>query len=119
MFLLVLLGLGTLGVVIYMAVSRKSPFMVRIVALGALALMILAVIICLLVFFKTGHKAEPVLLPDMLPSDIPPPAKDNNVLTMVMFVFFMIALFVVVLVVALREQRRNDGKEVRPDKGSW
>jgi len=119
MFPLVLLGLGTLSVVIYMAVSRKSTFMVRIVALGALAIMVLAVIICLVVFFKTGVKVEPVLLPDMLPSDIPPPSKGANALTMVLFVVFLVALFVVVTVVALREQRRNDGKEVRPDEGSW
>ena len=102
-----------------MAISRKSTFMVRIVAIGALALMILAVIVCIVVFFKMGSNTEPFILPDALPSDIPPPTKGNNILPMALFVVFLIALFVMVVIVSMRDQRRNDGKDEQPGKGSW
>ena len=103
-----------------MAISRKSTFMVRIVALGALALMVLAVIVCIVFLLKAGPNTEQYLiLPDTLPSDIPPPSKGNNAVAMILFVVFLIALFVMVVIVAMREQKRNDGKEVRPEKGGW
>ena len=102
-----------------MAISRKSTFMVRIVAIGALALMILAVIVCIVIFLKTGSTTEPFILPDTLPSDIPPPSKGNNVLPLILFVVFLIALFVMVFIVAMREQKRDNGKDEQPARGSW
>jgi hypothetical protein len=84
---------------------------VRITALGALALMILAVIACLFIFYRGTQVSEFILLPDVDPSEIPPPEK-NNPLTMVMFSFFLIALFVMVLILAMRENKRSGGKKI-------
>jgi ABC-type spermidine/putrescine transport system permease subunit I len=86
----------------------KSSSTVKIAALGALALMILAVIVCLFIFHK-GAQAKPfLLLQDVDPADIPPPS-GSNPFTMVMFTFFLIALFVMVFVLAMRELKRSGG----------
>ena len=120
MVLLVIIGFVAMACVIYLAISRKSDFKVRIAALGALALMILTVLVCLFLFFKTTSNIQPLILPDMDPSDIPsPPSRSNDIMTLVMFVIFLVALFVMIFLLAMREQRRADGKEQRPDKNNW
>jgi len=95
--------------VMYMAVSRKSSFKIRIAALGALALMIVSVIICLIFYFKAASTSKVIPLPDMMPSDIPPPSSGNPV-SMIVLTLFLIALFVVIFIMAMREQKRAEGK---------
>jgi hypothetical protein len=114
LFVLVVVSLVLLAGMVYMAVSSKSSFMVRIVALGALALMILAVIVCLFIFHRGTQVKEFILLPDVDPAELPPPTKSNP-LTMVMFSFFLIALFVMVLILAMRENKRSGGKKIKID----
>jgi len=110
MFVLIPLGVITLIGIVYLAVSRKSSVKVRVTALGALALMVIAVIVCLLfVFGVIGTSAsKPFVPPDAVLYDSPPPVPGPNVAMMVMFIVFLIALFVVVLVVSLRERRRKE-----------
>ena len=103
--------------VIYMAISRKSSFKIRIAALGALALMVVTVIICLVLFFKSKATPQYLILPDMLPSDMPPPS-NNSPVTMIMLIVFLIGLFVAIFFLSLREQRRAGGKE-EPDSNAW
>ena len=121
MFFLILLGIAMLVGVIFMAISKKSSFKVRVTALGALALMIITVIICLFLFFS-GTKAPKqfILPPDVNPADLPPP-EASNPFTMVMFIVFLIALFVMVVVLSLRESKRSGEKEPEfgKDTGSW
>jgi len=114
MFFLVVLGLAALGGVIYMALAKKSSFKVRVVALGALAVMILTVIICIFISIKVVSTPQQIILPDALPSDIPPPQTGNNSFMMIMFMIFMVGLFVVIFVLAMREQKRADGKVEAP-----
>jgi hypothetical protein len=109
MFFLILLGLIMLALVIYLAVSKQSSFVIRIAALAALGLMMLSVIMCLCMIFLGIGKAEPAgpVLPFMEP---PPetPTTPGDMLVLVGFVLFMIALFAVVLAISLREHRRNN-----------
>jgi lysylphosphatidylglycerol synthetase-like protein (DUF2156 family) len=122
MVVLVIIGLLMMGGVIYMALSKKSTFMIRIVALGALAIMILAVILCLVIFFReTAIPKQLFLLPDVDPADVPA-QEESNPLTLVMFIFFLLALFVMIMIFSLREHKRSSDNENEIDDkafGKW
>jgi len=101
-----------LSAMVYLALSRKSDFKVRVAALAAMAAMIITVIICLFRIFMApaaaAAKAQPY--PDMPAVETAPPP---NAMGLVLFIIILIALFLVVLFLSLREQRRvaneNDG----------
>jgi len=118
MAFLFILGIVIMGGVAFLALSKKSEFKVRIAALGALALMIASVIVCIVLYFKVAATPKQLLLPDMLPSDMPPPPSNANSGTMIMFIVFLIALFAVIFFLSLREQKRNEGKE-EPPANNW
>jgi ABC-type Fe3+ transport system permease subunit len=106
---LIILGLVILVGIVYMAISKKSTFKIRVTALGALALMVITVIVCLVLYFTTGRVSNKVYLPDALPADIPPPAAEGISVMMILYIFFMIALFVMVVILAVKEQKRSGG----------
>jgi cytochrome bd-type quinol oxidase subunit 2 len=110
-FFLVIVGLATFGGIIYLAVSPQSNFKIRIAALGALALMITTVIICMVTFFKKSGTPKQKLLPDMDPSDLPPVSTEHNIPMLIMLVIFLIALFTMVAIVSMREYKKSGGKE--------
>jgi len=93
-----------LSAIIYLAVSRRSSFQIRIAALVALGAMIITVIICLFrIFMAPAAAAKTPLYPDMPPPDpVPPP----NTMALVLVVVVLLALFMVVMLLSLREQRR-------------
>ena len=119
LYVLIPLGVAALGGVVYLAISKKSAFIVRISALTALALMVWAVIISIFVIFGEESASKTVPLPDAIPSDIPsePP---QSLVPIVFFVVFVLAFFALILVISLREQRRSAGKKVEPIvKDDW
>ena len=112
MFVLIPLGVGFLAGIIYLAVSRRSSRTIKLVALGALAVMVLAVIICLFFVFgviKTGAARE-YIPPDVDISQMPQ-AAGPNVVALIMFIIFLIVLFILVLVLSMREQQRAAAKD--------
>jgi len=111
MFFLVIVGLVTFVGIIYLAISPQSDFKIRIAALGALALMITTVIICMFIFFKSSATPKQMLLPDMDPSDIPPVSTEHNIPMLIMLVIFLIALFAMVVIVSMREHKKGSGKD--------
>ena len=122
MVFLVLVGLATLAGIMYLAVSRQSSFKIRIAALVALALMIMTIIICLVLFFKSAATPKVILLPDMSPSDLPPVSTQHNIPMLVMLIIFLIALFVMIAVLAMREAKRTSGHDDAEDnslKNDW
>jgi cytochrome bd-type quinol oxidase subunit 2 len=110
MFFLVLISAVTLVGIVYLAVSSQSSFRLKIAALGALALMITTVIICLFLFFKSAGTHKQRLLPDMDPSDLPPVSTEHNLPMLIMLVIFLIALFIMVVIVSMREHKRSNDK---------
>ena len=113
MVVLIPLGVITLIGITYLAISRKSSFMVKVTALGALALMVIAVIVSLLVVFGViGNSASRVVvLPDAELYDTPPPPTPQpNMLMLVMTIIFLLAVFVLILVLSLkaRQQTKKD-----------
>ena len=119
LYVLIPLGVAALSGVIYMALSKKSTFKVRIVALGALAVMVLVTIICIFIIFGGKSAAQTTPLPDALPSDIPP-APSQNAVPVIIFAIFLIALFILILIMSMREQRKSTGAKVEPIvKDNW
>ena len=120
MVLLVILGLAIAGGIIFLAISKKSSFKMRLAALGALVLMSLSIIVCMVIYLKSEKTPKVFILPDALPSDIPPPQSETNILMLVMSLFFLIALVVAVSVVSMREQKKAEGKKVdESEEASW
>jgi len=108
-----LLGIAVLAGIIYLAVSKKSSFKVRIAALIALALMVLTIIVCIFIIFGVTVVEQGVtVLSDMPPSETPPQAGQNHNVLLILIVF-LLAMFLLVLVLSLREQRRH-GKNRSP-----
>ena len=106
-----------LSAIIYLAVSRRSSFHIRIAALVALAAMIITVIICLFRIFMAPASAAARTPP--YPDSPPlPPAPPPNTMGLVLFIVILMAMFAVVLYLSLREQRRAATKEtVKEDDG--
>ena len=112
------LGIGIMAGIVYLAVSPKSDFKIRIAALGAMALMIITVIICIVLFFKAEATPKQLILPDMMPSDMPAPTSNASPVTMIMLIVFLVSLFVVIFILALKEQKRVENKE-DPASDNW
>ena len=102
---LIVTGLCIFSVMVYLALSKKSRFWIRIAALIALGLMVLAMIVCVFVLFsgKTVHSVDFSASDPYIPVEPARPA-GNSILILV-FIIFLLALFVAVLILSLRENR--------------
>ena len=112
----VLIAVIIMGAVIFMALTKKSDFHTRLVSLGALALMILTLIICLVIVLTDNRVPvdESILI-----VGAPPEVKDegdNNLLSLLVSIFFLLILFVIIFFLAMREHRKNSAKKPEPAK---
>ncbi|GHV91225.1 hypothetical protein AGMMS50268_17280 [Spirochaetia bacterium] len=99
------LALVFLGFIIYLALSKKSSPLIRLAALIAIGVIILAVIVCLIIIFagfepaaKTGVPADFVFEEPAVPA--------NNLFPIIILAVFILVLLGTVVFLALREQRR-------------
>ena len=106
----VLVGLVILGVMIYMALNKNSDFHTRVASLIALAVMIVAIIICLsIIFMFKGAIPDPSVVKVGVVDEIPM-AENSNPMALLLLVVFLIALFVLVSVLALKDHKRKHNK---------
>ena len=106
--MLIPLDIIMLAGVIYLALSKKSGFRIRVAALAALGLMVLSLIICL--FLIMVRPAEPA---PFIPFDLPveaTPDTGSNMFALLGVILFLVALFLAVLMLAMRENRRSGDK---------
>jgi len=105
-FVGVIIGLIILAAMIYMAVDKKSTLVIRFASLGAIALMFIALVICLIIIFTdtTAHTD-----PSTLIVGAPPEVKDekDNSLAIFLSIAFVVVLFVFIAVMAMREHKKN------------
>ena len=94
-----------------MALDKKSNFQTRLVSLGALALMILTVIICFIIVLTDNRVPvdESVLIVGA-PVEVKKEG-DNNLLALMFTIIFFIALFAVIFFLAMKEHRKSGGKK--------
>ena len=111
MFAPVFISVIILSAIIYLAISRRSSFQVRIAALVALGAMIITVIICLFRIFMAPAAAKTPLYPDMPP---PEPARPPNTMGLILTVIILLGVFMLILFLSLREQRRVAKEENDP-----
>jgi len=106
MVFLIILGVITLVAVIFFAVSKKSSFIMRIAAVGALALMVVTVIVCLIIIFSTSTAPQVLILPDM--SDYDEPSESgNSIILMLVAILVFIAMFATVLLISMKEHKKS------------
>jgi cytochrome bd-type quinol oxidase subunit 2 len=92
-----------LAAVVYLAVSRRSSFKIRLAALAALAAMLITVIICLFRIFMTPATDKVQVLPDHPP---PPPPPPPNTMALALFIIILMVMFLIVLFLSIKEHRR-------------
>ena len=106
-FLGILFGIIIMGVMVYMALDKKSNFHIRIASLVALALMILASIICLFIIFTDDRVPvdESVVIVGAVQET---KEKDgSNIVIPVIFFVIMAVLFVVIAFLSMKDLRGN------------
>ncbi|MCL2763126.1 MAG: hypothetical protein FWD36_07990 [Treponema sp.] len=91
--------------VVYFALSQKSSQGIKRTALGALALMTIAVIVCLIVYLSSPAP-QMLILPDTPLEDIPPEAGKGNVVMAILSIILLLAMFAAVVLVSRREKKR-------------
>ena len=103
----ILIGIIIMGVMVYMALDKKSNFHIRIASLAALALMILASIICLFIIFTDDRVPvdESVVIVGAVQET---KEKDGSgVVVPVIFFVIMAALFIVIVFLSMKDQRNS------------
>jgi len=102
----IIIGVIILGAMVYLAVDKKSTFVIRLASLGAIALMFIALIICIIII--VSDNTVPVD-PSTLIVGAPPPMKEkkNNLLPIILSIIIMVSLFVFIAVLALKEHKKN------------
>jgi len=105
----VLIGIIILGATVYMALNKKSNFLTRIVALGALAAMIVAVIICLIVVFTDNSvPLDPSTL--IVGEVIEPEEKGSGGITLALLIIFLLLIFGIIFISSMREIKKAGKK---------
>jgi len=116
----VLLGIGIMVAIIRLAVDKKSNFITRIAALGALALMLLTIIICVILILTDNRvPVDPSVLIVGAPVEVKEKGNDNLWIILLLIVF-LIGLFGLVAFLAMKENKKQkheaeSGKQVNPN----
>jgi amino acid transporter len=104
-------ALLVLGVIIYFAVSPRSPLPVRIAALAALGLSVLSVVVSLaLIFLVRGAGPGDPDVEYIVPVEKTPP-QSSDLLVLLFFTILMLVLLGVVIVISLRDRKKVREKE--------
>ena len=106
MIFLIIISIALLGVMVYFALDKKSSFKMRLAALGAIALMILTVIICVII--GLSEKTVPIDPSTFIVGE-PLEVKEegNSIIAILFSILFLLALFVVIVVLAMREHKKH------------
>ena len=104
-----------------MALRKDSALPVRMAALGAIALMILTIIICLIFIF---NKETVIIDPSVLIVGAPPvenkPVEKGSSMIMILFILFLLVLFGVIAYLSMKEHKKSKPKgQSSPPVSSW
>jgi len=108
-FLGVVLGIVIMSATCYLALDKKSNFLTRVVSLGALAVMIITVIIS--VFVILSNSVVPVDKSILIVGKPVEKPEETNYTALIITIFFFIVMFVVIVVLAMREHKKSQPKK--------
>jgi uncharacterized membrane protein len=109
-FIGILLGLAIMAGISYMAIDKKSTFPVRIACLVALALMIIAVVICV-VKISSGRVVEVDWSVYKVGDPVEVKEGGDNSIGIIITLVFLLVLFAVIVYLAMKEQRKHKPKK--------
>jgi len=124
-FIGILIGVITIGAMVYMALDKKSNFTVRIACLAAIALMILTLLICLFLIF-TDNKVivdESVLIVGA--PVIVEETGSKNIWILIVLGIFLFAMLALIAYQSLKDKRNVINKtsallsDTSGDISSW
>ena len=94
-----------------MALDKKSSFQIRLVSLGALALMILTLIICIVIALTDNRVPvdESVLIVGA-PAEVKDEG-DNNLLSIFISIIVLLTLFAVIFFLSMKEHHKSKDKK--------
>jgi NADH:ubiquinone oxidoreductase subunit 6 (subunit J) len=102
----IIIGIVLMGVMVYFALDKKSSFHMRLAALGAIAVMILTVIICIIIILSDDSvPVDPSQLVVGAPAEVK--EEGNNLFAIIFSIIFLIALFILMAILTMREHKRN------------
>jgi uncharacterized membrane protein YqjE len=108
-FVGVIIGVIILAAIVYMAVDKKSTLTIRLASIGAIAVMFIALIICLIIIFSDKTvPVDPSLLIVGAPAEVQ--EKKSNPFAIVLSIIFIVTLFVFIVIVAMKEYKKNKPK---------
>ena len=111
MVLGIIIGIIILGAVCFFALDKKSDFHTRLISLGALALMVLTVIVCLIIVL-TGDRAVPVDESVLIVgAPVVVQEKSNNIFVLLFSIVFILILLVAIVFFSMKEHHKVDGKK--------
>jgi heme A synthase len=105
----VIIGIIIMAAMIYLALDKKSNFSTRLASLGAIAIMILTVIICLVMVLSDNRVPfDPSTLIVGAPEEI---REDSaNIVPLLFSIMLLLALFVVIAFLAFKEHKKTQSK---------
>jgi len=106
----IIIGVVILGAMVYLAIDKKSSFVIRLASLGAIALMFIALIICLIIILTDNSVP---IDPSTLIVGAPPPVKEkkSNLFPVILTIIIMVGMFVFIAVIAMKEHKKNMPKK--------
>jgi len=95
---------------VFLALNKKSIFPIRLACLGAIALMIISVIISVFVVLTSDTT---IVDPSMLIVGEPAAVeeKGDNLFPLLFTIVFFLGLFIMIVVLTMREHKRSDVKK--------
>jgi ABC-type multidrug transport system fused ATPase/permease subunit len=113
----VLLAIAIMSAIIFMAVDKKSTFIVRVASLIALGIMMLTIIICLIMVFTDNRvPVDESILIVGAPVEVKKEGGQNTWVLM-MLIIVLIIIFVLIVILAMKESRKHILKPKQDSKG--
>jgi cytochrome bd-type quinol oxidase subunit 2 len=105
----IIIGLIILVAMVYLALDKKSTLIIRLASLGAIAVMLITVVICVIVILSDNTVP---IDPSSLIVGAPPEVKEkkNNSVSIIFSIVLVIVLFTFIAVQAMREHKKNKPK---------
>jgi len=110
LYLGILLGIGIMGGIIFLAIDKKSTFIVRVASLIALGIMILTIIICLVMVFTDNRVPvdESVLIVGA-PAEVKK-GNTQNIWVLLLLIIVLVSIFLTIIILAMKENRKYMSK---------